>query len=86
MPIYVPIKQQSQTTKEQRVENMIGDLWLLSYSSVLESQAGFHWLTTVSKYKHCQHRKINDHWRLKQKSHSWLRSTRLKWVFHKSLT
>ena len=43
----VPIKQQSQASKKQRVKNMIDDLWLLSYSSIFKSDVGFHWLATV---------------------------------------
>lgn len=49
MLMYIPVKQQSQASKKQRVENMIDDLWLLSYSSIFQSEVGFHWLTTVSK-------------------------------------
>lgn len=51
MLLYTPIKQQSQASKQQRVENMIGDLRLLAYLSILEPQVGFHWLTAVSKEK-----------------------------------
>lgn len=77
--IYTPVKQQSQTSKRQRVKNMIDDLWLLSYSSVFKSKTGFHWLTTETNFKKnqsFQHREIKPnvsksrclidvHWSLK---------------------
>ncbi len=72
-----PIKQQSQTSKKQRVKNMIDDLWLLSNSSVFKSEVGFHWLAAVLKQKYFQHHDIkpvvksvnviNVHWSLEQK-------------------
>lgn len=57
--VNVPIKQQSQASKKQRVKNMIDDLWLLSYSSIFKAQVGFHWLTAVTKYKWFQHHDMN---------------------------
>lgn len=42
----VPVKQQSEASKEQRVKHVVDDLRLLSYSSVFKPEVGFHWLTT----------------------------------------
>lgn len=47
--VHTPIKQKSQASKHQSMENMVDDLWLLSYLSIFKSEVGFHWLTTVSK-------------------------------------
>lgn len=44
---HTPIKQQRQATKQQRVENMVDDLWLPSDLSIFQSVGGFQRLTTV---------------------------------------
>lgn len=41
------------------MENMVDDLWLLSYfKSIFKSEVGFHWLTTVSKQESIQQPEI----------------------------
>lgn len=43
----VPIEEQSETPKQHGVENMIDDLWLLSYSSFFKAIGFAQWLTAV---------------------------------------
>lgn len=43
----VPIEEQSETPKQHGVENMIDNLWLLSYSSFFKVIGFAQWLTAV---------------------------------------
>lgn len=45
----VPVEQQSQSAKQQRVKHVIDDLRLLAYTAVLQGVLGVQWLTAVEE-------------------------------------